>query len=656
MSVLPPCFVAAVRAVHIALVAQAHEEGFTPAPVPSSAWLGAVLLDLAGVMPEDLMTGTTCIVTGEAALVGPVAEGILAGIPRCVASGHRAGPDHLVVAQDGLPTTTWYAAALKAGAPVAMVTATGFEFEPQEAVTLAGRMVEVPPAPRGHILGMVVEAATGSRIHVRDEDAALIGWGDIVLVAQPGSDHIAVADRIRKLARSRRAQGETGKGRRKKGAAAAPAAAAAGDGVTRRLADMAGFGGDARSWGMALAEDLNGYRSGMLEWRDVDHGALLSGPPGCGKTTFAKSLALECELELVTTTYNEWSSLGGSGDSMSKGMSKLFDNWRAKVKEGPFILFIDEIDSMGQRGGAAHNESWFAPVINAWLAFLDGATPRDGIVVIAATNYPSRVDPALSRAGRLDRHIVLPAPAPDALASMLRVHLGPEASLDGLSDTARACRGMSPADIALVVRDARRLARTTFRRAVSADDVRTVLETRRLRDGIGRRLDHRIAVHEAGHAVAVLALGVDTLDRVDLDAALTWTAPPQGWTLADVEGRLTMQLAGMAAEEALLGEHSAGCTLDLREACNLASSIHAAWGMGASGVLALPADMVLRERRTREAVEATLAAAHGRARALVETHRDAIARVAEALVERRYLDAEEVREVIGTAPDLEVAR
>lgn len=657
---LPASFVAAIRAMTARLQEEAAGEGYTPAPVPSSAWLGAVLLDAAGLHPGDLMTGTTCIVAGESALVAPVAEGILAAIPECVASGHRAGPGHLVVARDGLGMTDWYAAALKAGAPVAAVTATGFEMLPQEAVVLATREVELTVPPRNWVLAAVVEAATGNRIFVREDDASLLEWGDMVYVVQPGGDHVVAADRIRRLAASRRAKDPKGpRSSRKRGkgggANASAAPPPAGDGVTRRLADMPGFGPEARAWGLALAADLAEYRADQLLWRDVDRGALLSGPPGCGKTTYVKSLALECEVELVTTTYNEWSSLGGSGDSMSKGMSKLFDNWRAKAKEGPFILFVDEIDSMGQRGGAAHNESWFAPVINAWLAFLDGAVPRDGIVVIAATNHPERVDPAMRRSGRLDRHVVLPPPAADALAGMLRTHLGTGAELGGLAEAARACRGLSPADVALVARDARRLART-HRRTVAADDVRAVLDARRLRTGVGRELDRRIAVHEAGHAVAVLALGVDTLDRVDLDAALTWTAPPEGWTLADVEGRITMLLAGMSAEDLLLGEHSAGCSMDLREACNLASSIHAAWGMGASGVLALPADMVLRERRTREAVDATLTTAHQRARALVEQHRHAIARVADALVERRYLDADEVRAVIGSGTDLEVAR
>ena len=658
MSSLPASFVAAARAMQAALFDEGAEQGYTPAPMPSSAWLGAVLLDLAGLQPADLLSGTTCIITGEAALVGPVAEGILAAIPGCVASGHKAGPGHLVVAQDGLPTTNWYAGALRAGAPVAAVTATGFEMEPQEAVILASRTVEIPPAPRGHILGLVVEAATGGRIHVRDEDAALIGWADILFVAQPGGDHVAAADRIRKLARSRREQGAPKASKKRgKGTDASPSAPPAGDGVTRRLADMPGFGPEARAWGLALAADLQAYRAGTLPWRDVDRGALLSGPPGCGKTTFAKALAMECEVELVVTTYNEWSSLGGAGDSMSKGMSKLFDTWRAKAKSGPFILLVDEIDSMGQRGGAAHNESWFAPIINAWLAFLDGAVPRDGIVVVGATNHPDRIDPAMSRPGRLDRHVVLPAPGPEALAGVLRAHLGSGAELGGLSDAARACRGMSPADIALVVRDARRLARTRFRRAVAADDVRLVLETLRRQAGVSAETERTIAVHEAGHALVMLHSRHVALDYVDLDAAHARSTAPAVETLAAVEARLDILVGGLTAEQVLLGTHSAGCEQDLRDATSLATRAHGLWGMGARGLRALSVDGMLADAGVSAAVDGMLRASHRRVTALVEAHRPAVERLADALVRQRYLDAGEVRAVLTDAePELEVAR
>lgn len=140
---------------------------------------------------------------------------------------------------------------------------------------------------------------------------------------------------------------------------------------------------------------------------------------------------------------------------MSKGLTKLFEGWRKKAEAGPFILLIDEIDSMGARGGAGHNESWFAPIVNAWLAFLDGAIPRDGIVVIGCTNYVDRVDEAMRRPGRLDMHIELPMPDIDAFAGIVKAHLGPDAMLteDELAEAARAVRGRSPAEVQQLARE-----------------------------------------------------------------------------------------------------------------------------------------------------------------------------------------------------------
>src|SRR5208283_3547840 len=170
-----------------------------------------------------------------------------------------------------------------------------------------------------------------------------------------------------------------------------------------RLRDLSGYGA-AKDWGLQLADDLQAFKRGEITFDDVDKGIFLSGPPGCGKTYFARALAAECGVDLVSTTYSDWQSNSG-GDAMAKGLKKLFETWREKAKGGPFILFVDEIDSIGTRGSNDHNDSWFRTIVNAWLAFLDGAEPRTGIVVIGATNLPERIDPALLRPGRLDRHI-----------------------------------------------------------------------------------------------------------------------------------------------------------------------------------------------------------------------------------------------------------
>src|SRR5208283_3734859 len=220
-------------------------------------------------------------------------------------------------------------------------------------------------------------------------------------------------------------------------------------------------------------------------------------PPGCGKTYFARALAAECGVDLVSTTYADWHSNSG-GDSVAKALKKLFGEWREKAKAGPFILFVDEIDSIGTRGGNDHNDSWFRTIVNAWLAFLDGAEPRTGIVVIGATNLPERIDPALLRPGRLDRHVEIPYPTIDSIHGVLRHHAG---DLPGLRLAAVACRGKSPAETAQVVRDARRLARRAKRDLTVFDITKVVEAARRQRTP---HQDAVIARHEAGHAVVAV--------------------------------------------------------------------------------------------------------------------------------------------------------
>ncbi len=382
---------------------------------------------------------------------------------------------------------------------------------------------------------------------------------------------------------------------------------------------------------------------------------LLSGPPGSGKTTFARALALEAGVELVSSGYGDLPTAAPATSSSS--WSKKFDAWREKAKDRSIIVLIDEIDTLGVRGNNAHNDSYWGGVINSLLAFLDGATPRDGIVVIGATNHAGNVDPAIVRPGRLDRHVELPYPDPSAMAGIVRLHLGSGAVIDEaeLGQAARACRGMSPAQVEQVCREARRMARDTFKRPVRADDVSLVIGARRLADlqrPGAREVDRRVALHEAAHAIAMLQSSSDTLTRVDMEAAQTWSTGKTLLTLSEVEQRLVVLLAGLAAEQVLLGGHTTGVSADLREATGTATAAHAAWGMGALGYRVLSMEDAVADPAVTAAVDAILDAAHARARAMVEKSRDAILRLADRLQRDRYLDADEVREIVEAGPSI----
>jgi len=621
--------------------------GFSRNAPVTATWLAALALDDRQLPVEDVMSGTTVLLARSERLRRGVEMLVDAVIGPAAARAGRLPPagSLLVVAQP-LQSPEWQHDAAEAGSAAIALAAETDDVVPAEARHMADRVIRLDDRlDRAGILCLVTLVTGG--IPALPADLNPMHADDLIAAVHSGATAEDCASRIRRLVAARAGDPPDLPTPADPSVVVPPSA-----GAVRRLSEMSGFG-EAGEWGMRLAADLQDYRDGTLPWADVDRGILLSGPPGCGKTTFASALAEEAEVDLVATTYSDWHG-GSGGDSVTKGLSKLFETWRKRASKNPIILLIDEIDSIGARGGNGHNDSWFAPMINSWLAFLDGAVPRDGIVVIAATNHPERVDPALLRPGRLDRHVALPLPEVAALRGVVRHHLGADADDAGLDRAARACRGMSPASVAQACREARRLARVTLHRPVAADDVAAVLGARReeaLRLPGARDLDRRVAIHEAGHALAILGSDVETLMNVDLDAGLTQSARRRTMTLADVEGRLTILLAGLAAEQALLGSHANGSTADLREATAIAIAAHAEWGMGALGYRVAPLADAMWDRVLRDAVDAILGTAHARASAMVEASRVAVGRLADRLQRDRYLDADEARAALeGTVP------
>lgn len=188
-----------------------------------------------------------------------------------------------------------------------------------------------------------------------------------------------------------------------------------------RVEEMSGYG-QAKEWALDLNDDLRLWRDGSLTWDQMSSKLLLSGSPGTGKTTFARALCNTLQIPLMVTSVAAWLEPGYLGDVL-KRMSKAFELAR---QHAPVILFIDEIDNIGSRSGGhrgQHDDYWRS-LINRLLELLDGVSKTEGVVIVAATNLPEKIDPALLRSGRLEKHVEIPLPDIDALVGIIAHHLG----------------------------------------------------------------------------------------------------------------------------------------------------------------------------------------------------------------------------------------
>lgn len=198
-----------------------------------------------------------------------------------------------------------------------------------------------------------------------------------------------------------------------------PAATLAADPHLATVERLHGYGA-AQTWALDLAQDLDQWRQGHVEWSDLSTKLLLSGPPGTGKTSFAKALCNTLQLPLIATSVSTWLEPSHLGDVLRR-MRVAFDEAQGLA---PAILFIDEIDGIGQRGQKNEYDDYWNAVVNKALELLDGAIRSEGVIVVGATNHPAVIDPALRRSGRLETHIEIPLPDVDALVGIIAHHLG----------------------------------------------------------------------------------------------------------------------------------------------------------------------------------------------------------------------------------------
>ncbi|HYD56317.1 MAG TPA: ATP-dependent zinc metalloprotease FtsH [Burkholderiales bacterium] len=333
-------------------------------------------------------------------------------------------------------------------------------------------------------------------------------------------------------------------------------------------------------------------RYGRLGAR-VPKGVLLVGPPGTGKTMLARAVAGEAAVPFFSISGSEFVEM-----FVGVGAARVRDLFEQARQKAPAIIFIDELDALGRARGASavggHDEK--EQTLNQLLVELDGFDPSTGLVLLAATNRPEILDPALLRAGRFDRAVVVDRPDKVGRLAILQVHARKARLAPGvdLEKVAAMTPGFTGADLANLVNEAALMATRRGAEAVTLDDFTRAVE--RLVAGLEKRnrvlnaLERRVvAHHEMGHAMVAMALpGTDPVHKISIIprgvAALGYTMqrPTEDrfiMTREELENKMAVLLGGRAAEEVIFGHLSTGAANDLSKVTDIARSMVMRYGM-----------------------------------------------------------------------------
>jgi cell division protease FtsH len=409
----------------------------------------------------------------------------------------------------------------------------------------------------------------------------------------------------------------------------------------------------------------------------IPKGVLLVGPPGTGKTLLAKAVAGEAGVTFFSLSGSDFVEM-----FVGVGAARVRDLFEQAQRSAPCIIFIDELDALGKARGVGplggHDER--EQTLNALLVQMDGFVTQKGVILLAATNRPEMLDPALLRPGRFDRHIVVPAPDIRDREAILRVHtknvrIGPSVDLKRL---AAMTPGFVGADLANLVNEATLLAARRNKNEVGIEDFEDSIE--RVVAGLEKRnrlMNEEeksiVAHHEAGHALAACLLpGADPVRKVSMIprgvASLGYTIqmPTEDRYLlkkSELMDRLVVMLGGRSAEEVVFSEISTGAQNDLQKASELAREMVTEFGMSEElGPLSYsdrPPSLFMAEvqfgkpwseqtaRQIDEAVRSLVETAHRTATDLLQRHKDALLALAAALKEKEAIEERELREILG---------
>ncbi|MCW5766653.1 MAG: ATP-dependent zinc metalloprotease FtsH [Phycisphaeraceae bacterium] len=445
-------------------------------------------------------------------------------------------------------------------------------------------------------------------------------------------------------------------------------------GVT--FADVAGID-EAKDEVQEIIEFLKNPKRFMRLGGRIPRGVLLTGDPGCGKTLLAKAIAGEADVPFFSISGSDFVEM-----FVGVGASRVRDLFKQAKDSAPCIIFLDEIDAVGRRRGGGfttggHDER--EQTLNAILVEMDGFSTSDGVIVIASTNRPDVLDPALTRPGRFDRQVSVPLPDVKGRLEILQVHakkvkLGPGVNLERL---AKATPMFSGADLAAIINEAAISATLHNKDFVEQDD----LEEARDKIKFGRAKKSRVreaddnkltAYHEAGHAVlqAVLPDG-DALHKVTIiprgsAGGATFSLPERdrmGYGLKWLGATLRVACGGRIAEAKAMGDVSSGAVSDIARVTQIARTMVEEWGMSAKlGFIRYAAadtrEMFIPERAYSddtarvidEEVKRIVSEAYDDASRLLDQNWDKVVAVAEALLKYETLDADEVHRLMRGEP------
>ncbi len=427
-------------------------------------------------------------------------------------------------------------------------------------------------------------------------------------------------------------------------------------------------------------------RYGRLGGR-VPKGVLLVGPPGTGKTLLARAVAGQAGVPFFSISGSEFVEM-----FVGVGAARVRDLFEQARKRAPAIIFIDELDALGRARGAypmgGHDEK--EQTLNQLLAEMDGFDSSAGVVLLAATNRPEILDPALLRAGRFDRQVLVDRPDRKGRVQILNVHLK-KVKLAADADPEKIAAltpGFSGADLANLVNEAALLATRRGADAAALDDFTAAIE--RIVAGLEKRnrllnpLERRVvAYHEMGHALVALSLpGVDKVHKISIIprgiGALGYTIqrPTEDrflMTREELENKMAVLLGGRASEHLVFGHLSTGAADDLAKATDIARSMVMRYGMEAklghvsyegesARFLDVPQTMLRRHdfseevaREIDRAVKAILDAAFENATRVLAQQRLTLDRGSALLLEKETLNEENLRELMGAGSSRESA-